>query len=156
MLKILFFFVLVIVGATAWRTWRRGKRRMDEERAAAEFARNRPKLQEDFRAAADVSGKPRGLRWKSCDLQEAILLARDKANGELIGLVGVTIAFEAIAGGAMEDVEAVGNLRAATAILTWKGREWTTAGRAVFNLEPRQVLEQYSQNLTPVGQQGPG
>jgi len=152
-LKVLFFIVLVFVAVTMWRTWRRGKRRMDEERAAAEFARTRIKLQEDFRAAADISGKPRGLRWKSCDFQDAILLARDKANGELIGLAAVTIAFEAIAGGAMEDVEAVGNLRAGTAILTWKGHEWTTAGRAVFNLEPRQVLEQYSQNLTPVGKQ---
>jgi hypothetical protein len=151
LLKILFFFVLVIVGATVWRTWRRGKRRMDEERAAAGFARMRVKLQEDFRAAADVSGKPRGLRWKSCDFQDAVLLARDKANGELIGLAAVTIAFEAIAGGAMEDVEAVGNLRAGTAILTWKGNEWTTAGRAVFNLEPRQVLEQYRESLNPVG-----
>jgi len=150
LLKVLFFIVLVFVAVTMWRTWRRGKRRMDEERAAAEFARTRIKLQEDFRAAADVSGKPRGLRWKSCDFQDAILLARDKANGELIGLAAVTIAFEAIAGGDMEDVEAVGNLRAGTAILTWKGHEWTTAGRAVFNLEPRQVLEQYSASLTPV------
>lgn len=64
-----------------------------------------------------------------------------------MGLVGVTIAFEAIVGGGMEEVEAVGNLRAATAVFTWNGREWTTVGRAVFNLEPAEVLERYSTNL---------
>ena len=45
---------------------------------------------------------------------------------------------------------AVGNLRAATAILTWSGFDWTTTGKAVFNLEPHEVLERYSQNLTAV------
>ena len=47
----------------------------------------------------------------------------------------------------MEEVEAVGNLRAATAILTWTGRDWTTAGRTVFNLEPREVLDRYRESL---------
>ena len=62
-----------------------------------------------FRAAA-ASGKPRGLAWKQCAFQQGVLMARDRANGELVGLVGVTIGFEAIEGGGMEDVEAVGNL----------------------------------------------
>lgn len=151
MLRIPLLLLIVALAVYVWRTWRRGRRRMDEERAAADFARDRPKLEEDFRAAADVSGKPRGLRWKSCDFQEGILLARDKANDKLMGLAAVTIAFEAVAGGGMEEVEAVGNLRAGTAILTWNGREWTTAGQAVFNLEPREVLERYRDSLAPLG-----
>jgi hypothetical protein len=64
--------------------------------------------------------------------------------------VGVTIGFEAIEGGGMEDVEAVGDLRAATAVFSWDGGEWTTAGRAIFNLEPREVLERYRDNLDAV------
>jgi hypothetical protein len=79
-----------------------------------------------------------------------MLMARDRANGELVALVGVTIGFEAIEGGGMEDVEAVGNLRAATAVFTWNGSDWTTGGRAVFNLEPREVVERYRENLDPV------
>ena len=147
-------FLLVIVcfwRSMPGRTWRRERRRPRRSRvAAAEFARHRPKLQEDFRAAANVTGKPRGLRWKSCEFQDELLLARDRANGELIGLAGVTVAFEAVVGGDMEEVEAVGNLRAATAILTWTGHDWTTAGRAVFNLEPREVLERYRESLAAV------
>lgn len=77
-------------------------------------------------------------------------MARDRANGELVGLVGVTISFEAIEGGGMEEVEAVGNLRAATAVFNWSGREWTTQGRAVFNLEPREVLERYRDSLDAI------
>lgn len=123
---------------------------MEVERAAADFARDRLKLQEDFRAAANVTGKPRGLLWKSCEFQDAIRLARDKANGQLLGFVAATIAFEAIEGGGMEDVEAVGNLRAATAILSWNGFEWTTVGKTAFNLEPQEVLERYRDSLTPI------
>jgi hypothetical protein len=90
------------------------------------------------------------LAWKSCAFQDDVALARDRANGELVALVGVTIGFEAIEGGGMEDVEAVGNLRAATAVFTHDGREWTTGGRAVFNLEPREVLERYRSNLDSI------
>jgi len=78
-------------------------------------------------------------------------MAHDRTNGELVGLVGVTIGFEAVQGGGMEDVEAVGNLRAATAVFTHNGRQWTTAGRVVFNLEPREVLERYGNTLEVCG-----
>ena len=54
------------------------------------------------------------------------------------------------AGGDMEDVEAVGNLRAATAVFTWTGHDWITAGRALFNLEPPEVLERYRDHLEPI------
>jgi len=77
-------------------------------------------------------------------------MGRDRANGEIVGLVGVTISFEAIEGGGMEDVEAVGNLRAATAVFIHNGREWTTQGKAIFNLEPREVLERYPESLVPI------
>ena len=149
-LRIPLLLLIVALAVYVWRTWRRGQRRMDQQRAAADFVRDRPKLEEDFRAAADVTGKPRGLRWKACEFQDTILLARDRANHQLVGLAAVTIAFEAVAGGGMEEVEAVGNLRAGTAILTWNGHEWTTAGQAVFNLEPREVLDRYRENLAPL------
>ena len=82
--------------------------------------------------------------------QQGVLIARDRANGELVGLVGVTIGFEAIEGGGMEDVEAVGNSRAATAVFTHNRQAWTTDGKAVFNLEPREVLARYKGSLDAV------
>jgi len=150
MLRVVLPALLIAIAIAAWIVWRRERLRREIVLASAEFARYRPTLQEDFRAAANVTGKPRGLRWKSCDFQDNVVLARDRANGRLIGLAGVTIAFEAVEGGGMEEVEAVSHLRAATAILTWTGREWTTTGRAAFNLEPREVLERYRDSLTAI------
>jgi hypothetical protein len=115
-----------------------------------QFVRNRAALESAFFKAASASGKPRGLAWKECAFQPGALLARDRANGDLIGLVGVTISFEAIEGGGMENVEAVGNLRAATAVFNFNGRQWSTQGRAVFNLEPREVIDRYSDTLDPI------
>lgn len=150
MLRFVVIVALICLAVYAWRIWQRGRRRMDAERAVADFLRNKSKLQEDFRAAANVTGIPRGLRWKSCEFFDPFRLARDKANGALLGLVGVTIAFEAIEGGGMEDVEAVDNLRAATAVFSWSGFDWTTNGKTVFNHEPDQVLERFANDLTPV------
>jgi hypothetical protein len=150
MLRVVLYALLISIAVAVWFVWRRERLRREIAAATAEFARRRPTLQEDFRAAANVSGKPRGLRWKSCDFRDHVVLARDRANGQLIGLTAVTIAFEAIAGGDMEEVEAVSNLRAATAILTWSHGEWTTTGRAAFNLEPREVLDRYRESLTAI------
>ena len=77
----------------------------------------------------------RAVEWKKCDLQNGVLLAHDRGTRELVALVGVTISFDAIAGGGMEDVEAVGNLRAATAVFDWKGGGWTNSGPG--RIQPR-------------------
>jgi hypothetical protein len=153
MFRLLFWLLLFAIFLIAWLLWAMLRptlfaRRMS--RALSDFVRDRSKLESLFFEKAAATGKPRGLKWKSCAFQSGVILARDRANGETLGLVGVTIGFEAIEGGGMEDVEAVGNLRAATAVFSWSRGEWTTAGRAVFNLEPHEVLERYRGNLDPV------
>jgi hypothetical protein len=143
-------FVLLMVAWLLWATVRPSLFTRRVQRALQHFVRDRESLEKAFFDAAAASGKPRGLAWKQCAFQPGVLLARDRATGDLVGLVGVTISFEAIEGGGMEDVEAVGNLRAATAVFNWTGREWTTQGRAVFNLEPGEVLERYGDTLDPI------
>jgi hypothetical protein len=143
-------FLFIIGGWLVWSVVRRTLFSRRIARALRDFVRDRNEIETDFMQAAAASGKPRGLRWKQCSFQDGVLLARDRANGDLIGLVGVTIRFEAIEGGAMEEVEAVGNLRAGTAVLIWRHGQWTTEGRAVFNLEPRDVLERYRESLDPI------
>jgi hypothetical protein len=143
-------FVLIVGGWLIWAQVRRSMAAYRVERALRDFVRDHDELQATFLQVAGASGKPRGLAWKQCDFNDGLLLARDRANGDMVGLIGVTISFAAIAGGGMEEVEAVGNLRAATAVLTWKHGQWTTEGRTVFNLEPRQVLESYRDSLDPV------
>lgn len=145
--------LLLMVVAYAW--VRRGlsrtrRARRDAQRAAEAFARD-PALSERFRSAAQATGKPRGLIWTRCELsQEPPRLARDTATGELVALAGVTIGFEAVPDGDMEEVEAVGDLRDGTAVFTWRGERWETDGRAVFNLPPDATLKRYADSLTPI------
>ncbi|HEX2477261.1 MAG TPA: hypothetical protein VHK01_21070 [Lacipirellulaceae bacterium] len=146
-------FVLLVVAWLVWALARPALFKRRVARALKQLAKHRQKLEHDFVTAAAATGKPRGLSWKECGFQPGVILARDRANGDFVGLVGVTISFEAIEGGGMEDVEAVGNLRAATAVFNWNGREWSTQGRAVFNLEPREVLERYRDSLDPISGQ---
>ena len=68
-------------------------------------------------------------------------------------MVAVTIGFEAVEGGGMEDVEAVGNLRAATAVFRVERGNWATDGRPLFNLNPAEAIAYYQDNLELVGQE---
>ncbi len=114
------------------------------------FHRQREWLEARFLTLASQSGKPRGLAWVDCDFEDAVSFARDRHTGELRALVGVTISFEAIEGGGMEDNENVGNLRAATAIFRLAGNQWQTDGRAIFNLNPAQAIKHFHHELETV------
>ncbi|MGC3970153.1 MAG: hypothetical protein QM775_23340 [Pirellulales bacterium] len=81
------------------------------ERARRAFHRERERTEAKFLEMASTSGRPRGLRWKDCEFDDGVAYARDKQTAELRAFVAVTVSFEAIEGGGMEDVEAVGNLR---------------------------------------------
>jgi hypothetical protein len=124
--------------------------RLRRHRAAAEvskhdaFLQHRPKLEAEFFRAAATSGKPRGLRWTACEWAPGVEFARDKATGQMTALVGVTIQFEAIPGSDMEGLPAVGNLRNASAVFFHDRGAWRTAGRAVFNLNPDEVLAHFA------------
>ena len=137
--------VLALIALLALR-----KRRPDPMVARALFPVQRPALEAEFFEAASRSGKPRGLRWVRCEFGEGLELARDKTTGELIGLLPVTIAFEAIPGSDMEGLPAVGNLRYASAVFTFANGKWTTAGRAVFNMNPAEALRHFAKVYEPV------
>lgn len=123
------------------------------ERARKDFHLQRERLEAKFFQLAAGSGKPRDLRWVSCDFDDDVAYARDRRTGELSAFVAVTIAFEAVEGGLMEGVEAVGNLRAATAVFRTDRGRWITDGRAIFNLNPTEAIAYYQENLEIVGQE---
>lgn len=141
---------IAIVSGALWRRWRKAQIEATRRVAIQSFDEQRPSLAEKFLAAADATGKPRGLTWKNCELSGEPLFATDRVTAELYALVTATISFEAIAGGDMEDVEAVSNLRCATAIFVYRDHLWTTDGRAVFNLEPDQSLQRYQESLEQI------
>jgi hypothetical protein len=139
------------------------RRPLRERRLAAEFAKarqdfhpQRERLEAKFLQLAGHSGKPRGLRWTNCEFEDDVAYARDRQTSALCAFVGVTISFEAIAGGGMEEVEAVGNLRAATAVFRFEQGRWKTEGRAIFNLNPTEAIAYYQDDLVLVGQETAG
>jgi hypothetical protein len=109
-----------------------------------------PGLRERFFQAAAASGKPRGLRWKAIEWESLLELARDRQTGTLTALVGVTIQFEAIPGSDMEDLPAVGNLRNASAVFFFDRGAWQTTGKAIFNLNPDEVIAHFGKQYERV------
>lgn len=155
-------WIAIVVGGCAllglafvvvWRPLRARLRAARYERARKEFHQQRERLEARFFKLAAGSGKPRGLRWAACDFDDDVAYARDRQTDELCALVAVTIGFEAVEGGEMEGVEAVGNLRAATAVFRREGARWQTDGRAIFNLNPTEAIRYYQENLEIVGQE---
>lgn len=152
------FYSLIAIGllalaALGWLArgwWGRRSHTKRADRARATLPAEREQLERKFLQAANATGKPRGLRWVECNFQEGALFAYDRTNGDICALRGVTIRFEAIEGGGMEEVEAVGNLRYATAVFNYRKNIWTTDGRAVFNLSPQETLEKYRGSLVGI------
>ncbi len=147
--------ILIIIIAVAafflWRWWQKTRIEALRKEAVESFSIQLPGLANQFLEAAEATGKPRGLRWKNCELSGEPFFAKDRVTGEIYALVTATISFEAIAGGGMEDVEAVGNLRCATAVFVYRDGSWTSDGQAVFNLEPAQSIERFEESLEPLG-----
>jgi|SRR5947209_17690276 len=134
----------------AWRPLRRLSKGIQVERARELFVLQRERLEARFVTAAAASGKPRGLRWKDCDFENEIELARDRKTAQLLALVAVTIQFEAIEGSDMEGLPAVGNLRNASAVFYFQRGHWHTTGKAVFNLNPAEVIQRFKNQYEPV------
>ena len=123
-----------------WRLFRRGPK---VEQARRLFPFQRERLEWQFFQAASASGKPRGLLWKAVEWGTSVEFARERSSGRLAALVGVTIQFEAVAGGDMEGLPAVANLRNASAVFFFHGDRWHTNGKTVFNLNPDEALAHF-------------
>lgn len=149
-------FATVGLPLMLWKPLRDARREARYAKARQAFKLHRERLEAKFFTLAASSGKPRGLRWTDCDFDNVVTYARDRKSGELSAFVSVTISFEAIEGGLMEGVEAVGNLRAATAVFQYRGRGWETQGRVMFNLNPSEAIAYYDSLVELVGQEGGG
>lgn len=149
--------LILVLGAALFYVLRRrrGGPTTDETLAYARlaFRQRREWLEADFLSHASQSGRPRGLAWVDCDFENEVAFARDRHSGNLRALVGVSIRFEAVEGGGMEDNPNVGNIRAATAVFRFDGLNWATDGRTLFNLNPSEAIAHFQHELELVEQQ---
>ncbi len=100
------------------------------------FQRQQQELQKQFFAQAAATGKPRGLRWKSCEWLTTFALVEDTTQNLFTMFCGVNVSFEAIEGGDMEDVEAVSMIRDGSAMFHLRNGRWGSGGRILFNMNP--------------------
>ncbi|MBI1310705.1 hypothetical protein GC176_05305 [bacterium] len=124
--------------------------RKQAKQAFEQFRVQREQLEAKFFDLASRLGKPRDLRWLDCDWQSGVTFGRDVQTGMLTAFVAVNIRFEAVEGGDMEFVEAVGLLRDAAAVFHYQHGCWGTGGRALFNMNPADALNRLSDQYEPV------
>ncbi len=131
----------VVALICAWKPLQHRWLRRDAEQARQTFRLHRELLEAKFFTMASSLGKPRGLRWLDCQWQDQVVFARDRQAGLITAFVGVNIRFEAIEGGDMEDVAAVGTVRDACALFHYQLGGWGTGGRALFNMDPQTAVD---------------
>lgn len=135
--------VLLAIALIVWRPFRAFSREVQLERARELFLLQRERLEMHFVKAAAASGKPRGLRWKDCEWESEVVFARERQSAQLAALVSITIQFEAVPGGDMEGLPAVGNLRNASAVFFFHRGHWHTVGKAIFNMNPDEAVNHF-------------
>jgi len=139
--------------AAVLRPMRAARRSEQLARIQRDFHRQREQLEAKFIDRAAASGKPRGLVWTNVAFDDDVIYVRDRKHRCLKALVAIEVSFEAVDGGGMEDVEAVSNVRAATAEFLYDGTRWCTAGRVYFNLAPSATVKYLSADLELVAEE---
>ena len=146
-------FLLPVAGLVlflgTWWLYRLG-REVQSERAREAFKLSRERLADVFLQAAAATGKPRGLRWVSCEFTDDFTLVRDRKTRKLAALIPVTIQFEPVPGGEMEDVPAAGIPRPATAVFHFRRGDWVSDGHALFNVTPENAVALFGKNYETV------
>lgn len=139
--------------AVALRPIRAARRAEQLARLQRDFHRQREQLEAKFIDRAAASGKPRGLTWVNVEFDDDVIYVRDRRSRGLKALVAIEVSFEAVEGGGMEDVEAVSNVRAATAEFLFDGVRWCTTGRVYFNLAPSAAVKYLSADMELVAEE---
>jgi hypothetical protein len=141
----------LIVGTLLAKKRTLGGRQRQLAEAKLQFHRMREQLEAKFLQRAALTGKPRGLRWAYCEFENDVTYARDRKTRELSAFVAVSIKFEAIPGGGMEEVEAVNNAKYATAMFHYDPRQmWVPDPQPIFNLNPSEAMRHFQSTLEPV------
>lgn len=143
---IVLFIVFCFAAIPLAKWWQK----FEARRAIRLFHQRREALEAKFFDLARSLGKPRGLKWCDCEWFKEVTFARDKNSKLLTAFVGVNIRFEAIEGGDMEGVAAVGTIRDGVAVFHYHHGAWGTGGKVLFNMNPQEALEKLVAQFEPV------
>lgn len=147
--------VTAILVVVMWKPVANRLRNRTFQRAIDSFPIHRELLEAKFFDLASSAGKPRGLRWLDIEWLEHVRFAYDKELKLITAFAAVYLRFEAIEGGDMEDVSAVGDTREASAIFHYQNGTWGTGGRALFNMHPDDAVTRLQGQYLPISSRGP-
>lgn len=122
-------------------------------RARRDFHRQRERLEVKFVQLGLMNTKSHVPRWTDCEFDDDVAYARSRSTGELCAFVAVTIEMQGFEEGLARGGDAVGHLRAATAVFRFDGDHWETDGRAIFNKSPTEAIHFYQRDLEMVGKE---
>ena len=128
----------------------RSLRKREAQTALKQFRVQREQLEARFFDMAKSIGKPRGLRWLDCEWLDAVSFARERDTGLITAFAGINIRFEAVEGGDMEDVAAVGTVRDAVAVFHFHQGNWGTGGKALFNMNAEEAVSRLTAQFEAV------
>lgn len=148
--------ILLAIGVWAYFPVRAAWERMRLAEARRNFHRQRERLEARFVQLGMSPSRPEAARWTDCEFEDEVAYARNRTTGELSAFVGVTIEMEDVGRHPPAGGDAVSNLRAATAVFRFDGKQWETDGRAIFNLTPTEAIRHYHRDLELVVQESPG
>ncbi|HID76007.1 MAG TPA: hypothetical protein EYP56_08430 [Planctomycetaceae bacterium] len=153
-LLILAAAVLIAAGMVlVWRPLRCAWREARFAEARRDFHRQRERLEAKFVQLGMINAAQGGPHWGECQFDDDVAYARNRTTGELSAFVAVTIEVEQDNAVGHGSGDAIGNLRAATAVFRFDGDHWDTDGRAIFNLTPTQAIDFYRREFEMVGQE---
>ncbi|RMG38923.1 MAG: hypothetical protein D6725_06390 [Planctomycetota bacterium] len=129
--------------------------------AVSRFPIDRERLEAEFLTRVQSLERPRGLKWGDIrwhdEVRFAVLegdrrgpTAVEDGGPVVLAFVSVSVRFEAIEGGGMEDVAAVGEWRDATAVFRFVRGRWTTDGQVLFNMGPADALRRLAGECRPL------
>jgi hypothetical protein len=150
---ILGFGVAGAVVVLLWRPVRSAFREARFSRARREFRPQRERLEAKFVQLACSEESLHAPHWVDCEFGDDVAFVRNRLTGELAAFVAVTVATDEPDDLAPFDSDAVGNLRAGTAVFRFDRTHWDTDGRAILNLSPAEAIRAYEHSLEVVGQQ---
>ena len=131
------------------------KRRRDREEFASAsrlFRLRREWLEAEFLSLAAESDVPKGVSWDQCDFENEVAFVRDRTNGQLCALVAITLRLDSQFSARVRMLEAAGAYSVGTAVFLFDGKKWTSDGRAIFNLNPRETIRRFRRDLQELGE----
>lgn len=114
------------------------------ERTQQLFLMQHDRLEALFLEAAQASGEPPGCQWRACTFDRDVLFARNRRTGELAAIVGIRAELQTA------QAPNGDGPRQASAVFYFDQGHWRTAGKALFNRTPSEVLEQFKARYQPL------